>query len=65
MHGAFQRIRTGIAFFAITIIFAVIGYTWFGWSLLDAVYMVVITIFGVGYGEVQPLQTPAIAEPFA
>ena len=59
MYGAFQRIRTGIAFFAITIVTAVIGYTWFGWPLLDAVYMVVITIFGVGYGEVQPLQTPA------
>jgi voltage-gated potassium channel len=30
----------------------------FGWTLLDSVYMVVITIFGVSYGEVNPLETP-------
>ena len=58
MHRAFQRIRTGITFFAITILSAIAGYTWLGWSLLDASYMVVITVFGVGYGEVQPLRTP-------
>jgi voltage-gated potassium channel len=27
----------------------------FGWKPIDAVYMVVITIFGVGYGEVEPV----------
>lgn len=59
MHRAFQRIRTGIGLFAVTIITAVIGYIVLGWSGLDAVYMVVITIFGVGYGEVRPLETPA------
>jgi voltage-gated potassium channel len=35
----------------------VIGYLLFGWTLIDAVYMVVITIFGVGYGEVEPVNT--------
>ena len=59
MQGSFQRILTGTVFFTITIIIAVMGYTLFGWSLLEAVYMVVITIFGVGYGEVQPLETPS------
>lgn len=59
MHSAFHRIRTGVALFAITIITAVIGYILLGWPILDAIYMVVITIFGVGYGEVQPLETPA------
>ncbi|MEN9231706.1 MAG: potassium channel family protein [Thermostichus sp. DG02_5_bins_236] len=39
---------------------AVLGYYLAGWALLDAVYMVVITIFGVGYGEVQPLDSPAL-----
>jgi voltage-gated potassium channel len=58
MQGAFQRITTGAVFFTITIIIAVMGYTLFGWSLLEAIYMVVITIFGVGYGEVKPLETP-------
>jgi voltage-gated potassium channel len=28
------------------------------WSLLDALYMTVITLAGVGYGEVHPLDTP-------
>ncbi|MGF1492054.1 MAG: potassium channel family protein [Microcoleaceae cyanobacterium] len=55
MQGSLQRILTGSIFFAITLIIAVIGYSLFGWTLLDAIYMVVITIFGVGYGEVQPL----------
>jgi voltage-gated potassium channel len=59
MQGSFQRIITGTVFFTITIIIAVMGYTLFGWSLLEAVYMVVITIFGVGYGEVKPLETPS------
>jgi voltage-gated potassium channel len=31
-----------------------------GWSALDAIYMVVITTFGVGYGEVRPIDTPAL-----
>ncbi|PZD73499.1 Voltage-gated potassium channel Kch [Acaryochloris thomasi RCC1774] len=59
IHRAFQRIWTGIALFALTIIVAVIGYIALGWTFSDAVYMVVITIFGVGYGEVEPLDTTA------
>jgi len=59
MQGSFERILTGVIFFVITVVFAVIGYTLLGWNLLDALYMVVITIFGVGYGEVRPLDTPA------
>ena len=31
-----------------------------GWTFLDAIYMVVITIFGVGYGEVQPLTSTTL-----
>ncbi len=59
MQRSFQRIVTGGIFFCLTIVVAVIGYTLFGWSLSDAFYMVIITIFGVGYGEVQPLDSPA------
>lgn len=58
MHSAFRRIRTGVTLFAIAILASVIGYIALGWPVLDAVYMVVITIFGVGYGEVQPLEKP-------
>ncbi|NND99306.1 MAG: potassium channel protein [Pirellulaceae bacterium] len=31
-----------------------------GWQLGDAIYMVVITIFGVGYGEVHPINSAAL-----
>lgn len=57
-QGAFQRIATGTVFFVLTIAIATIGYIWFGWTPLEAIYMVTITIFGVGYGEVRPLQSP-------
>lgn len=33
------------------------GYVWSGWSLGDAAYMVTLTIFSVGYGEVHPIDT--------
>lgn len=58
MNESFKRILIGALFFASTMVVAVLGYISFGWSLLDAIYMVVITIFGIGYGEVQPLDTP-------
>ena len=59
MQKPFQRIITGTVFFVTTLVVAVVGYTMFGWTLLNSVYMVVITIFGVGYGEVEPLESPA------
>ncbi|MDB9496231.1 potassium channel protein [Spirulina major CS-329] len=59
MQGSLQRIQMGAIFFLMTIALAVVGYMVFGWTVLEAVYMVVITIFGVGYGEVKPLETPA------
>jgi len=60
MHESFRRILTGAIFFVITMAIAVTGYMVAGWSLLDAVYMVVITIFGVGYGEVRPIESPTL-----
>ncbi|KAM3100166.1 potassium channel family protein [Phormidesmis sp. 146-12] len=57
MQGSLRRIFTGALFFAITFALAVIGYVMAGWSVLDSVYMVVITTFGVGYGEVRPIDT--------
>lgn len=60
MQGSFRRILIGVVFFIITVLLATIGYVVAGWSPLDAFYMVVITVFGVGFGEVQPVNTPEL-----
>lgn len=39
-----------------TCLIAVVGYVLAGWGWIDAAYMVTITIFGVGYGEVHPIE---------
>jgi Trk K+ transport system NAD-binding subunit len=38
----------------------VISYLLNGWSLGDALYMVVLTVFTVGYEEVRPIDTPTL-----
>ncbi len=57
VSGPFRKILTGISVFLLICFFAVIGYVLAGWKLTDSIYMVIITIFGVGYGEVQPIQS--------
>jgi voltage-gated potassium channel len=57
MTPSLRRIVIGAVFFGLTCIIAVIGYMVAGWHFLDAIYMVVITVFGVGYGETKPLDS--------
>jgi voltage-gated potassium channel len=57
MNEPLRRIRQGALLFGLTLLLAVWGYRVSGCHLLDAVYMVVITVFGVGYGEVCPVRT--------
>ncbi|MEM9644735.1 MAG: potassium channel family protein, partial [Planctomycetota bacterium] len=45
---------------ASTMVIATAGYVLAGWEWVDAIYMVTITIFGVGYGEVHPVNDPAL-----
>jgi voltage-gated potassium channel len=42
------------------VLVATAGYEMAGWTAFDAFYMVIITIFGVGYGEVHPINTPGL-----
>src|SRR5277367_1226539 len=51
----FQKFRRSLLYLAAVFSICVAGYLIYGWNLLDSVYMVVITMFGVGYGEVRPL----------
>jgi voltage-gated potassium channel Kch len=39
---------------------ATFGYMANGWSFADAFYMVILTVFTVGYGEVRPINTPPL-----
>lgn len=52
-----RKILSGIGVLLVYFLMAVSGYVRAGWPLRDAVYMVVITVFGVGYGEVRPVDT--------
>jgi len=54
-----KRIRRGLAILGSIIAAGTVGYMLIeGWSFADAVYMTMITITTVGYGEVNPLSQP-------
>ncbi|MEM7434161.1 MAG: potassium channel protein [Myxococcota bacterium] len=55
LNPAHRRIAQGFLFLGAVCLAAVAGYMALGWSFSDAVYMVAITIFSVGYGEVHPV----------
>jgi voltage-gated potassium channel len=50
-----RRILGGFTALGLVMTFGVIGYTVLGWKPFDAFYMVVITVSGVGFGEVRPM----------
>src|SRR5271154_4869818 len=51
----FRKFRRSLLYLAAVFTICVGGYIYYGWNFIDSVYMVVITMFGVGYGEVHPL----------
>lgn len=59
MRKSLKKVLLGITCFVLILVIGVAGYLLAGWSLLDSVYMVVITVFGVGYGEIGPM-SPAL-----
>ncbi len=50
----------GVLFVVIVCALAVGAYCGEGWSFGDSLYMSVLTVFTVGYGEVRPINTPAL-----
>lgn len=52
-----RRVVIGLAFTLLVVLVATLSYHQLGWSWSDSFYMVIITIFGVGYGEVHPVDT--------
>src|SRR5258707_12799631 len=53
--GSFRKLQRSLDYLLAVFVVSVVGFLTFGWSLIDSVYMVVITMFGVGFGEVHPL----------
>ena len=47
-----------IVFMLVVMAIATVAYMVAGWSFSDAIYMVVLTVYTVGYGEVHPINTP-------
>lgn len=57
---AVRRVVYGLTAIVMVALYGTAGYLVLGWSFLDALYQVVITISGVGFNEVRPLvSTPA------
>ena len=54
-RGSTHRIAVGLALVFAVMALGTVGYVILGWSFSDAFFMVVITISGVGFGEVRPL----------
>ena len=50
----------GALMFLGVMILGITSYRMEGWKLSDAIYMVVITVFSVGYEEVEPVSTPVL-----
>jgi voltage-gated potassium channel len=56
--GSPLRMLTGTLLFELTVfIISTLGFLLAGWPLGDASYMVLLTIFSVGYGEIRPVDT--------
>jgi voltage-gated potassium channel Kch len=55
-----RNLIAGLAYMVLVSVLAIVAYVACGWSLGDALYMVVTTVFTVGYGEVRPVASPAL-----
>lgn len=55
-----RNLAIALAFVAVVVLAATVAYVAAGWSFQDAIYMVLLTVFTVGYGEVRPIDTPLL-----
>ena len=54
----FRNLISIIAFLMVVVTLATVAYMMAGWSFGDAIYMVLLTVYTVGYEEVRPVNTP-------
>lgn len=58
MSHPFRRLFPPMIFLAVIVVVGILGYTFIEkWALLDSVYMVIITLFTIGFEEVHPLSS--------
>jgi voltage-gated potassium channel len=55
-----RNLTVGVTFVVTVMTLATAAYMAAGWSFRDAVYMVIITVYTVGFNEVRPINTPAL-----
>jgi voltage-gated potassium channel Kch len=55
-----RNLGAGVAYTLTVMIVATVAYMAAGWSFRDAIYMVIVTVYTVGYNEVRPINTPAL-----
>jgi voltage-gated potassium channel len=53
----YRNLVSILSFMAVVVVLSTLAYMHAGWSLADASYMVALTIYTVGYGEVRPIDT--------
>jgi voltage-gated potassium channel Kch len=58
LYSPFRNLASILAFVAVVMVASTLAYMAAGWSMGDAVYMVTLTLYTVGYGEVRPIDTP-------
>ena len=53
-----RNLASIVGFMLVVVALSTGAYMHAGWSFDDAIYMVLLTVFTVGYGEVHPIVTP-------
>jgi voltage-gated potassium channel len=55
-----RNLTVGVAYTITVMIVATVACMRVGWSFRDAIYVVIVTVYTVGYSEVRPINTPAL-----
>ncbi len=55
-----RNLVLGVLYMLVVMALAIIAYVAAGWRFGDALYMVIITVYTVGYGETMPVDTPLL-----
>ena len=60
LSSPFRNLLAGVIFMLVIMAISTAAYMAYGWSFGDAAYMVILTVYTVGYDEVRPIDTTAL-----